>query len=100
MQAIRRYYTLVPNDTADAWPLMTAAYQTNHAGGRQAYDRFWAPVRSVTATNVHATGADSVVATITYHYDDGHVTTEVTSFQLVESGGILKIDGSTVVSSG
>ena len=97
VDAIRRYYTLVPNDTADAWPLMTAAYQTNHAGGRQAYDRFWAPVRTVTATNIRATGTNRVEATITYRYDDGRVSVEPTSFELVESDGVLKIAESTVV---
>jgi serine/threonine protein kinase len=98
--AIQRYYSLVPNDLADAWPLMTTSYQSDHAGGRQAYDRFWAPVRTVTATRVRATGTNRVEATITYHYDDGRVTAEDTVFQLVRVDGVLKIADSSVVGSG
>jgi hypothetical protein len=98
--AIRRYYSLVPGDTAAAWPLMTPGYQTNHAGGRAAYDRFWAPVRSVAATDVRTTGSNRVAATITYRYDDGHVEVDDTVFQLVETGGVLRIAESTVLSSG
>ncbi|MBW4042378.1 MAG: protein kinase [Acidobacteria bacterium] len=97
--AIEHYYTLVPGDTADAWQLMTAAYQTNHAGGRQSYDAFWAPVRSVSATQVRSIGTGRVEATITYVRDTGARTVEDTTFVLVEDGGVLKIADSSVVSS-
>jgi serine/threonine protein kinase len=39
-RAITSYYALMPRNTDAAWPRMTASYQTNHAGGRQAYQRF------------------------------------------------------------
>src|SRR5215204_6088782 len=41
-KAITSYYALMPGNTNQAWPRMTASYQANHAGGRQAYERFWA----------------------------------------------------------
>ena len=94
--AIRHYYTLVPNDTSGAWPLLTAAYQSGHAGGRQAYDRFWAPVRSISATNVRSIGTNLVEATLTYRRDDGSVSVEDTTFRLVQEGGVLKIADSSV----
>jgi hypothetical protein len=97
--AIEDYYSLVPDDTAAAWPLMTADYQENHAGGRDAYEAFWAPVDQVDAEDVTASVPGEAQATLVYTYDDGSVTEEVTSFVLVEEDGVLKISDSTVISS-
>ncbi|MGN6446254.1 serine/threonine-protein kinase [Amnibacterium sp.] len=93
---IEHYYTLVPRNTAAAWPLMTAAYQSGHAGGRASYDAFWAQVRSVTATNVRRIADDRVEATLTYRRDSG-VSVENTVFRLVREGGVWKIADSAVV---
>ncbi|RIX28860.1 serine/threonine protein kinase [Amnibacterium setariae] len=97
--AIRRYYSLVPGNTAAAWQLLTAGYQQNHAGGRASYDEFWRPVRSISATDVRSIGSDAVEATLTYRRSDGSVTVEDTTFRLVRDGGVLKIADSDVVSS-
>ena len=37
--------------------------------------------------------------TLTYHFRDGRVVQEVTSFQLVDEGGTLKIAATDVLSS-
>jgi hypothetical protein len=92
---VQRYYTLVPRNTSAAWSQLTSDYQTNHAGGRQGFDSFWAPVQSVTATNVRQVGADLVRATLTYRRSSG-TSVEVTTFRLVEQGGVLKIADSSV----
>jgi hypothetical protein len=92
---IQRYYTLVPRDTSAAWPLLTASYQTNHAGGRRGFDSFWAPVQSVSATNVRQIGTNLVRATLTYRRSSG-TSVEVTTFRLVNEGGVLKIADSSV----
>jgi eukaryotic-like serine/threonine-protein kinase len=78
---------------------MTASYQTNHAGGRQAYQAFWNAIRSVTARNVSASPPSRAQATLVYHFKDGRVVTELTSYELVREGGALKINDSTVISS-
>jgi hypothetical protein len=78
---------------------MTADYQQNHAGGRAAYDAFWAPVDRVSVRDVSGSAPDSAQATVVYYYDSGKVTTEVTSYRLVPEDGILKIAGSDVLSS-
>jgi hypothetical protein len=78
---------------------MTASYQTNHAGGRQAYEQFWNAIRSVTARNVSASPPSRAQATLVYHYKDGRVVTELTSYELVRERGTLKINNSTVLSS-
>ena len=93
--AIQRYYTLVPRNTSAAWPLMTASYQTNHAEGRANFDAFWGQVQSVSATNVRQVGTNLVRATLTYRRSSG-TSVEVTTFRLVNEGGVLKIADSSV----
>ncbi len=96
--AITSYYALVPGDTDRAWPRMTADYQRNHAGGRQAYQRFWDGVDRVSVSEVKASPPSRVDATITYRRGGGRVDVERTSYRLVRAGGTLKIADSTVLS--
>jgi hypothetical protein len=89
----------MPKDTGRAWPRMTARYQTGHAGGRQAYERFWADVDRVSVSGVRGTAPATAQATVTYHYRGNRVVVERTSYRLVQEDGILKIDDSAVLSS-
>jgi hypothetical protein len=89
----------MPDNTDDAWPRMTARYQSGHAGGRQAYERFWADVDRVSVSGVRGTAPAAAQATVTYRYRDDRVVVERTSYRLVQEDGILKIDDSTVLSS-
>jgi serine/threonine protein kinase len=98
-QAITGYYALMPRNTDAAWPRMTASYQTNHAGGRQAYQRFWDAINKITVSGVRGTPPSSAQATITYYFQDGRVVRERTAYGLVDDGGRLKINSSTVLSS-
>jgi eukaryotic-like serine/threonine-protein kinase len=98
-QAITSYYALMPRNTDAAWPRMTASYQTNHAGGRQAYQRFWDAVSRISVTDVKGMPPDSAQATITYYFKDGRVVRERTGYGLINEGGRLKINSSTVLSS-
>lgn len=93
------YYAIMPGDLDAAWPMMTADYQVNHVGGRDAYDAFWGDVASVAIADVTATGPDSAQATLTYTFSDGRVVQEVTAYRLVDEGGVLKIAETTVLSS-
>jgi eukaryotic-like serine/threonine-protein kinase len=97
--AITGYYALMPQNTDQAWPRMTARYQTGHAGGRQAYERFWADVERVSVSGVRGTAPATAQANVTYHYRGDRVVMERTSYRLVQEDGILKIDDSTVLSS-
>ena len=96
--AITRYYALVPGNTDDAWPLLTARYQRNPSGGKQAYERFWEEVDRVSVSKVDADPPSTVEATVTYRRGDA-VSVERTSYRLVRDDGVLKIDSSSVVSS-
>lgn len=93
------YYALLPGDLDAAWPLMTADYQENHAGGRDAYNAFWAAIESVEIAEVSAPAPDQAQATLIYRYRDGSVVQEVTAYRLVEEAGVLKIAASEVLSS-
>jgi serine/threonine protein kinase len=96
--AIVSYYQLMPGNLTLAWNRMTADYQQNHAGGPNGYRRFWQPVAHVTVSNVTASPPDTVQATISYTYQDGHVVTERTRFGLVRQDGTWKIASSSVLS--
>lgn len=96
---ISGYYALLPGDLDSAWPLMTADYQINHAGGRDGYEAFWSNVAALEIADVTASAADRAQATLTYHFRDGRVVQEVTSFRLVDEGGSLKIAATDVLSS-
>jgi eukaryotic-like serine/threonine-protein kinase len=98
-RAITSYYALMPRNTDAAWPRMTAWYQTNHAGGRQAYRRFWDATDRVSVTDVSGIPPSSARATITYYFKDGRVVRERTAYGLVNDGGRLKINSTTVLSS-
>jgi serine/threonine protein kinase len=98
-QAITSYYALMPRNTDAAWPRMTASYQTNHAGGRQAYQRFWDAISRVSVADVRGIPPYSAQATLTYYFKDGRVVRERTAYGLVNEGGRLKINSSTVLSS-
>jgi hypothetical protein len=90
---------LVPDDTDAAWTRMTESYQRNQTGGRAAYDDFWGPVDRVSVSNVKGTPPDQAVASISYFFDDDRVVVERTSFGLVNDGGVLKINSSSVLNS-
>jgi eukaryotic-like serine/threonine-protein kinase len=98
-RTITSYYALMPRNTDAAWPRMTASYQTNHAGGRQAYQRFWDAISKITVADVRGIPPDSAQATLTYYFNDGRVVRERTAYRLVDEGGRLKINSSTVLSS-
>ena len=98
-QAITSYYALLPRNTEAAWPGMTDSYQRNHAGGRQAYQRFWDAISKITVTNVKGSPPGSAQVTITYYFKDGRVIRELTAYGLINDNGRLKINSSTVLSS-
>jgi hypothetical protein len=89
----------MPGNRDAAWPLMTADYQQNHAGGRSGYERFWSAVRSVSVGDVTASPPDGAVALVTYTFTDGRVVDERTAYRFVDEGGALKIAATDVLSS-
>jgi hypothetical protein len=97
--AITDYYALLPGNTDQGWAHLTHNFQTGTARNRQYYQHFWDSIQRVTATDAHSAGPDTVEARITYLFTDGRTAVEPTRYTLVQEGGILKIDSSTVLSS-
>ena len=97
--AISNYYALLPSSTDQGWAHLTSNFQTGTAQNRQYYQRFWDSIQSVTATNTHGASPDTAEATITYRFKDGRTAVEPTVYSLIQQGGVLKIDSSTVLSS-
>ena len=96
---ITDYYALVPDDTDRSWSMLTPSYQKSPSGGRKAYENFWAAVDRVSVSGVTGKPPDRAEATVTYVYKDGRVVRERTAFGLVDDGGTLKINSSSVLSS-
>ena len=99
VETVAGYYAMLPDDLDGAWPLMTADYQENHAGGRGGYESFWSAIDGVEVSDVSAAAPDQAQATLTYFFSDGRVIREVTAYRLVEEGAVLKIAASDVLSS-
>lgn len=98
-QSVVDYYRLLPDNLRDGWARLTPAYRSGHAGGFNGYRDFWRQFRNVSASDVSGERPNTAVATIVYTAKNGQRTTERTSFRLVMSGGRLKIDGTTVLTS-
>ena len=99
VDSLTSYYAMLPGDLDAAWPLMTADYQENHVGGRDAYGEFWGAVAEVQIADVQASPPDAAQATLTYTFTDGSVVQEVTAYRFVDEGGVLKIAATEVLSS-
>lgn len=88
------YYALLPGNLTAAWPQMTQAYQDNVAHGFANYQIFWNGYKQVTASDVTATGPNTVVADIHYTDKNGNSTTERTTFGLTKNGNSWQINTS------
>ena len=88
----------MPDDLDAAWSRLTAAYQRNPSGGRRSYDSFWGQVDKVSVSRVTADPPSKVEATVTYDRG-GRISVDRMSFRLVREDGVLKIAGSSVISS-
>ena len=97
--AVEDYYALLPGDLDTAWGLLTERYQSGTATSRRTFGSFWGAVDQVSVSDVSGSPPGEVTATITYEFDDGREFVERTSYVLVPDDGILKIDGSRVISS-
>jgi hypothetical protein len=97
--ALADYYALMPGGTDQGWARLTPAFQTKIARDRQSYESFWNRIDRVVATDISGTPPDRAEATISYYFADGRVAVERTAYQLVQDGGMLKLDSSQVLSS-
>jgi len=69
------------------------------SGSRATYERFWSSITSVDVRQATGSAPGSGGAPLRYVFDDGRRYEERTSYSLVDDGGTLKIDRSSVLSS-
>jgi serine/threonine protein kinase len=98
-KAVRDYNALLPDNRDAGWARLTDRYRSTTAGSRSTYERFWSSVDSVSVRQASGSAPGSVVATLRYAFADGRRYEERTSYTLVDDGGVLKIDRSSVLSS-
>jgi serine/threonine protein kinase len=91
-KAIRDYYGLLPENTAEAWTRLTEQFQNGRAGGRDSYESYWNDIRRISVSNVVGSPPGTVQATVNYVYQDGREVSERTTFGLVSEDGTLKIN--------
>ena len=90
--AITEYFQLVPGDLDAGWDRLTERFQETRAQGRDTYDSYWNSVDHVDVTSVQGLPPDQATADLVYHYDDGRVVSQTSTFTFVREDGILKID--------
>lgn len=90
--AVGNYFSYIPDDLDAGWAHLTPHFQKSRAHGRQNYDSYWKTVRRVDVTDASGQAPDTATATLTYHFTNGHVTTQRTTFRFVRQNGVFKID--------
>jgi len=89
-QAIRDYYELLPENTDEAFDLLTGRAREK-SGGKRTYTRFWNTIESVEVEQTESEGRN-VAAVLLYETKNGRTSRETTSFALVQEDGQIKID--------
>jgi hypothetical protein len=90
--AVVRYFSLIPGNLDAGWNMLTPHFQNSRAQNRQTYDSYWGSVQRVDVSNASGQAPNRASATLTYHFKDGRVVTEQTSFRFARHDGTLEID--------
>ncbi|MDQ2796262.1 MAG: serine/threonine protein kinase, partial [Actinomycetota bacterium] len=88
--AVVDYFKVVPGNLDAGWARLTTRFQQGRAQGRGTYDSYWNSIDRVDVGNVQASVPDTATAQLTYHYKDGRVVTQQTTFRFVRQDGVLK----------
>jgi eukaryotic-like serine/threonine-protein kinase len=97
-QAIRDYYALLPEQTDEAFALLTGRAKEK-SNGERTYTRFWNTIDSVEVLNTDVKG-NRVSADLLYTTKGGRTSREATSFALVQQDGKLLIENFVRVGNG
>jgi serine/threonine protein kinase len=90
--AVQQYFQLVPAHLDAGWARLTAHFQNGRAQDRQTYGDYWGSISRVDVSDLQGHAPHSASARLTYHYKDGRVVTQQTTFRFVRQDGVLKID--------
>ena len=97
-QALRDYYALLPDNTDEAFDLLTGRAKEK-SKGKDTYDAFWDTIESVDVLGTDVKG-NRVAAELLYETKSGRTSREATSFALVEKDGQLLIENFVRVGDG
>ncbi|WP_290049721.1 serine/threonine-protein kinase [Amycolatopsis solani] len=86
--ALSAYYALLPNNTAEAWNLLTDRFKASRRQTLATYQNFWGQYKSVKADSVKEIAPGRVTAHVLYDGGKG----ETDTFTLVQENGVWKID--------
>jgi eukaryotic-like serine/threonine-protein kinase len=95
--AVTEYYDLVPANLSAGWDRLSRHFQTTKAQSRQTYDSYWNTVQRVDVLSTSGQPPSTAIATLRYHYKNGHTEIERTRFQFVRQHGMLKIYRTEVI---
>jgi serine/threonine protein kinase, bacterial len=90
---VTSYYAQLPDDTANAWKMLSDSYQ-EQTGGRRQYQSFWSSIRSVSVDSVSPRDDTSVSARLTYVLSNGSTSSEQRWFEIEPVDGELVITDS------
>ncbi len=82
-QFVADYYSLLPDDTAAAWPLLSPDMQAE-VGSYEDYEGFWSTIDAVTVDDTAPSGSNAVDVTLTYT-TDGSSEQETRRIELEET---------------
>ena len=87
---VTNYYGLLPDNTQEAWKMLSESYQ-DQTGGQRQYRDFWSSIRSVSVDSVTPRGEMSVSAQLTYTLRNGSTNSEQRWFEIERSDDKLII---------
>jgi serine/threonine-protein kinase len=87
---VTNYYGQLPDNTQEAWKMLSDSYQ-DQTGGQRQYRDFWSSIRSVSVDSVTPRGEMSVSAQLTYTLRNGSTNSEQRWFEIERSDGKLII---------
>ena len=89
--AVSNYFQVVPSDLNTGWNLLTPHFQATRAQSWTVYQDYWNSVERVDVTSVSGQPPHTAIASLVYHYKDGRVVSQTTTFTLQRQDGVLKI---------
>jgi eukaryotic-like serine/threonine-protein kinase len=96
LTVLRTYLGLLPQNTGQAWQLLTPAEQ-GRSGGLGGYQQTWRTVKSVEFGGAVPRGGDAVLARIKLTSDNGQSTDQFYNVQFVSQNGTVLINDFSVV---
>jgi hypothetical protein len=96
LSVLNMYLGLLPQNSAQAWQLLTPAQQAR-SGGFDAYQKTWHSYRNVQLDGAAPHGANSLLARVKLEPVQGTITDDVYDVQFVSQNGSVLINGFAVV---